>query len=425
MKEKLVLLKRIRENDEPVIDIGAFEKSGGYEGLKKALKYSPEEIRTIVKDSNLRGRGGAGFYTGMKWNFVPQGPDTPKPKFLICNCDEMEPGTFKDRLLIERDPHQLIEGTIISAYAMDMDIGYVYVRWAYNVGIKHLKKAVKMAYEKGYLGKNILGSGFDFDLYVKQSAGRYIIGEETAMINALEGKRGNPRSKPPFPPVYGLWGKPTIVNNVETLSCISHIIVNGDEWFRNLGLRKDSGTKIFAVSGRVKRPGCYELPMGVPLRELIDDTCGGMEEGFKAQSIIPGGASTDFLTPDEFDVPMDFTGLEEIKNRIGTAAVMVVDDKTCLVGYAANLQRFFAQESCGWCTPCREGMNWMSHILDCVEDGSARSEDLDLILEQAPYIGQNAYCALALGGIGPLISSVKKFRPTFEEHIRQGKCPMR
>lgn len=418
MKEQLVLLKRIREHDEPIVDIATYEKAGGYAGLRHAIKeYSPDQIRKIVKDSNLRGRGGAGFSTGMKWSFVPMGPDAPKPKFLVCNCDEMEPGTFKDRLLIEQDPHQLIEGMIIAAYAMEMAIGYIYVRWAYNVGAKRLKQAVQQARDKGYLGKNILGSGLDFDIYVKQSAGRYIIGEETAMLNALEGKRGNPRSKPPFPPVKGLWGKPTIVNNVETFCCIPHIILNGESWFRHLGLREDAGTKIFGVSGRVKRPGCYELPMGVPLNELIADQCGGMQDGYNIQAIIPGGASTEFLTPDEFDVPMDFAGLEAINNRLGTAAVMVIDDKTDIVGFTANLMKFFAQESCGWCTPCREGLPWMHQIIQSFVEGDGQPEELGIVLEQAGPIGKNAFCALALGAIGPLLSAIKKFRPAFEAHV--------
>ncbi len=417
MEEKLVLLKRMRAAGQPVLDIADYEKSGGYEGLKKVFKHAPADLIRVVKESDLRGRGGAGFSTGMKWSFVPQGPDSPKPKFLICNCDEMEPGTFKDRLLIENDPHQLIEGMIIAAYAMDMNIGYIYVRWAYHVGVKRLKQAIEQAYAKGYLGKNILGSGLDFDLYVKSSAGRYIIGEETAMLNALEGKRGNPRSKPPFPPVQGLWGKPTIVNNVETLCNLPHIMLNGDDWFRDISLRTDSGTKIFGVSGRVKRPGCYELPMGVPLIEIIEEQCGGMQDGYGIQAIIPGGASTDFLTPDEFDVPMDFTGLEAINNRLGTAAVMVVDDKTDIVGYTANLMEFFAQESCGWCTPCREGLPWMRDIIRAFLQGDGQMEELGIVLEEGPLLGRNAFCALALGAMGPLVSAVKKFRPAFEAHL--------
>ena len=417
MEEKLVLLKRTREHGGPVLDIQTYEKSGGYKALKKVIQHDPANVRKVVRDANLRGRGGAGFSTGMKWGFVPQGEDAPKPKFLVCNCDEMEPGTFKDRYLIENDPHQLIEGMICAAYAMDMDIGYIYLRWAYHDGAEHLKAAVKEAYAKGYLGKNILGSGLDFELYVKRSAGRYIIGEETAMLNALEGKRGNPRAKPPFPPVHGLWGKPTIVNNVETLCCLPHIMLNGDEWFRHLGLRDDAGTKIFCVSGRVKKPGCYEMPMGVPLNELIADQCGGMQDGYGIQAIIPGGASTEFLTPDEFDVPLDFTGLEAINNRLGTAAVMVIDDKTDIVAFTANLMAFFAQESCGWCTPCREGLPWMRDIVQAFVEGEGRPEELGIVLEQAGPIGRNSFCALALGAIGPLVSGINKFRPAFEAHV--------
>lgn len=426
MQEKLVLLKRIREHGAPITDLATYEKLGGYQALKKAIcEMSPEGVRTVVKDSRLRGRGGAGFSTGIKWSFVPMGADAPRPKFLVCNCDEMEPGTFKDRLLIESDPHQLIEAMIIAAYAMDMADGTIFVRWAYKEGQKRLKAAIAEAYAKGYLGKNILDSGLNFNLHVHSSAGRYIVGEETALLNALEGKRGNPRSKPPFPPIKGLWGKPTIVNNVETFCNIPHIILNGARWFEGLSASPDAGTKIFGISGRVKRPGLYELPLGVPLNELLEEQCGGMQPGYKMQAIIPGGASTDFLTPDEFDVNMDFTTLESIGNRLGTAGVMVVDDKTCLVGFAANLQRFFAQESCGWCTPCREGLPWMQNIIEAFEEGNGSPEELGILLEQAEPIGRNSFCALALGAIGPLLSAVRKFRYVFDEHVYRGGCPMK
>lgn len=424
MKEELVLLKKIRENGGPIADITQYEKMGGYRALKKAMKeMSPEQVRGVVKNSRLRGRGGAGFSAGIKWGFVPMGPDAPRPKFLVCNCDEMEPGTFKDRLLIEGDPHQLIEAMIIAAYAMEMDEGTILVRWAYKEGQRRLNEAIAEAREKAYLGKNILQSGLNFDLHIHGSAGRYIIGEETALLNALEGKRGNPRSKPPFPPIKGLWGKPTIVNNVETFSCIPHIINNGARWFEELGVGEDAGTKIFGVSGRVKRPGCYELPLGVPLIELIEEQCGGMQDGYKIQSIIPGGASTDFLIPDEFDVNMDFTTLESIDNRLGTAGVIVIDDKTCLVGFAANLQKFFAQESCGWCTPCREGLPWLYDIIQAFEEGTGDPEELGILLDQAGPIGHNAFCALAMGAMGPLVSAVKKFRHLFDEHLYHGGCP--
>ncbi len=424
MEEQLVLLKNIRAHKEPLLDIKVYEKAGGYAALRKAMKeYTPDQIKEIVKDSGLRGRGGAGFSTGLKWGFVPTGPDAPRPKFLVCNCDEMEPGTFKDRLLIERDPHQLIEAMIIAAYAMEMDEGTILVRWAYKKGQQHLNQAIAQARDKGYLGQDILGSGLNFDIHVHGSAGRYIIGEETALLNALEGKRGNPRSKPPFPPIKGLWGKPTIVNNVETFCTIPHIILNGARWFQNLSSSEDAGTKIYGVSGRVKRPGCYELPIGVPLPELIAEQCGGMQPGYQIQAVIPGGASTDFLAADELNIKLDFTSLETIGNRLGTAGVMIVDDKTCLVGFAANLQQFFAQESCGWCTPCREGLPWMHDIIQAFEEGNGSPEELGILLEQAGPIGKNSFCALALGAIGPLLSAVKKFRPVFDEHVMQGGCP--
>ncbi|MFQ5743908.1 MAG: NADH-quinone oxidoreductase subunit NuoF, partial [Acidobacteriota bacterium] len=391
-----ILTRNIAPGSAP-LDRAGYEKAGGYQPLRKALgQMSPEQVRQKVKDSNLRGRGGAGFPTGVKWSFVPQGPDTPQPKYLIANGDEMEPGTFKDRLLIHSDPHQLVEAMIIAGYALQAEVGYFFIRWEYQRGADGLERAIWEAREAGYLGDDILGSGFCFDLHVHVSAGRYICGEETALLNALEGRRPNPRSRPPYPAISGLWGKPTIVQNIETLACVPHIVERGAAWFRQLGLHEDAGTKLYCVSGKVKRPGVYELPIGVSLDELIEEHCGGMQEGARFKAAIPGGASTMFMSPDELDTPLDFTSLEAAGNRLGTAGVIVVDDGTCVVGLTLNLERFFAQESCGWCTPCRDGLPGIEDLLRDIEEGRGEEGDLDLLLKEMKMIGPNSFCALAL-----------------------------
>ena len=326
------------------LSIKEYEEKGGYQAARKALRgMAPKQVQDMVKDANLRGRGGAGFNTGLKWSFVSMGDDAPRPKYLIVNADEMEPGTFKDRMLMEGDPHQLIEGMIISAYAIQADISYIFLRWAYKIVAQRLAAALAEAYSSHYLGENIFGSGYSLELHLHTSAGRYICGEETALLNALEGKRATPRAKPPFPQVSGLWGKPTVVNNVETLCNIPHIINNGSEWFKGLGRGQESGTKIYGVSGRVKYPGLWELPMGTTMREIIEEHAGGMMEGYKLRGVIPGGASTEFLTEEHLDVKMDFDSVQKAGSRLGTGTMIIIDDRTCPVGAVHNIEQFFAQ----------------------------------------------------------------------------------
>lgn len=406
------------------LTLRGYEEAGGYQALRKALsKMSPAEVQKVVTDSNLRGRGGAGFPTGQKWSFVPMAPDAPRPKYLIANADEMEPGTFKDRLLIEGDPHQLIEGMIVSACAIQADEAYIFLRREYVKAAKILTEAIEELYENGYLGKNILGSGFDLHMHLHTGAGRYICGEETALLNALEGKRPVPRAKPPFPQVCGLWGKPSVVNNVETLSNIPHIVQNGADWFKGLSPSSDGGTKIYGVSGRVKNPGAWELPMGVTIRELLEDYAGGMQAGYKFRAVVPGGASTEFLVEEHLDVKMDYASVQKAGSRLGTGTMIVIDDKTCPIGAMHNLELFFARESCGWCTPCREGLPWIAKILGAIESGHGRLEDLDILEQQCRLLGPgNTFCALAPGAVEPLQSGLKIFRDDFERHITEKRC---
>ena len=417
------LTKNIRPGRAP-FSLKDYERTGGYHALRKALAMTPQQVQDMVKASNLRGRGGAGFPTGIKWSFVPMGPEAPRPKYLIVNADEMEPGTFKDRLLLEGAPHQIIEGVILSAYAIEVEQAFIFVRWAYKPAIKSLQKAIDEAYQSNYLGKNILGTGYSLDLRIHGSAGRYICGEETALLNALEGKRATPRAKPPFPQVCGLFGRPTIVNNAETIANIPHIIYNGADWYKGLSKSPDSGTKLYGVSGRVRRPGIWELPMGVTVRELLEEHAGGMRDGYTFRGVIPGGASTDFLVKEHLDVTMDFDSVMKAGSRLGTGTMIVLDDKTCPVGFAHNLIEFFARESCGWCTPCREGLPWIEKMLHAIENGQGELEDIDILAQQCKLLGPgNTYCALAPGAVEPLQSAIKYFREDFERHIREKKCP--
>ncbi len=418
------LTKNIRTDGEPP-DLAAYEQTGGYQALRKALKsMTPQEVVEEVKDSNLKGRGGAGFSTGLKWTFVPK--DAPHPRYLVANADEMEPGTFKDRLLMEGDPHQFVEGMILAAYAIEADVAYVFVRGEYLVSAERLKKAIAEAYAARYLGKNILGSGYSLEMYVHLSAGRYMCGEETGLLNALEGKRANPRTKPPFPPVSGLWGKPTIVNNVETLCNVPHIINNGAAWFKGLSRSKDGGTKLYGASGKVKRPGLWELPMGTTAREILEERAGGMRDGLQFRGLLPGGASTDFLIEQHLDVKMDFIEPQKAGSRLGTGTMIVLDDRTCPVGMVLNLEHFFAQESCGWCTPCWSGLNWTERILKAIEEGQGRPGDCEQLENLCTFYGPgNTFCALAPGAAEPLQSALKYFREDFERHIRDQRCPWR
>ena len=419
------LTQNINASRDPVA-IEAYESNHGYTAMKKAImQMSPADCLQVVKDSNLRGRGGAGFPTGMKWSFVPMDKVSPGHKYLVCNADEMEPGTFKDRLLMECDPHQLIEGMIIAAWTIQADVAYIFIRAEYHLASRLLQQAIDDCYAKDYLGDNILGTGYKLDMYVHSSAGRYICGEETALINSLEGKRATPRAKPPFPQISGLWGRPTIVNNVETLCNITHIVGYGADWFKSLGKGTDAGTKLFGVSGRVKKPGCWELPMGTTIRELIEEHAGGMEDGYKLRGFLPGGASTDFLVEEHLDLAMDYDVIGKAGSRLGTGTMIILDDKTCPVAMVKNLTDFFAQESCGFCTPCRDGLPWTAQVLGDIEAGNGIKADLTTLSRQVKFIGAmgNTHCALAPGAMEPVSSAMKYFADDFRRHIDGHACP--
>ena len=411
--------------DGQALGLRGYEQVGGYQGLRKALReMTPQGVQEEVKKAGLRGRGGAGFPTGMKWSFVPMGDDAPRPKYVVANADEMEPGTFKDRYLMEGNPHQLIEGLILAAYATQADVAFIFIRGEYKLAQERLVKAIADAYAAGYLGKNILKSEFALEMILHVSAGRYMCGEETGLLNALEGKRANPRSKPPFPPVAGLWGKPTTVNNVETLANVPHILAKGFTWYQSLSRSKDHGTKIYGASGKVKRPGLWELPMGTPIREILEEHAGGMRDGLRFRGVLPGGASTDFLVEEHLDVPMDFVEVQKAGSRLGTGTMIILDDHTCPVGMTSNLIHFFAQESCGWCTPCWSGLNWAKQILAAMEAGRGKPSDLDKLSFQTKFLAPgNTFCALAPGAAEPLQSALKYFREDFERHIREQRCP--
>jgi len=419
------LTENIHPGREP-LDLRGYEQAGGYQALRKALKkMTPKQVEEEVSLSTLRGRGGAGFPTGKKWSCMPMGADAPRPKYLIHNADEMEPGTFKDRLLLEGNPHQAIEGTIIAAYAIQADVAYIFLRWAYKLPAERLTKAIAEAYAAGYLGENILGTGWSLQLYLHVSAGRYICGEETAMLNAMEGRRAIPRSKPPYPHESGLWGKPTVVDNTETLCNVPHIINNGWQWFTHMSPSAD-GTKLYGVSGHVKKPGLWELPMGTTIREILMDHAGGMQEGFKFRGVIPGGASTEFLVEEHLDVKMDYDSVEKAGSRLGTGTMIVLDDRTCPVGMVHNLEQFFARESCGWCTPCRDGLPWTARILQAIEEGEGQPKDLARLALQTKMLApHHTFCALAPGAMEPLQSALKHFKGDFEKHISEKRCPWR
>jgi NADH-quinone oxidoreductase subunit F len=417
------LTANIRPDREPP-DREAYEHAGGYQAMRKALgSMTPAAIVEEVKKSNLKGRGGAGFPTGLKWSFMAK--DAPHPRYLVANADEMEPGTFKDRLLMEGDPHQFIESLIVSSYATGTDVAYIFLRGEYTLAAERLARAISEAYQAGYLGQNIIGSGYSLELYLHISAGRYMCGEETGMLNALEGKRANPRSKPPYPPVAGLWGKPTTINNVETLCNVPHIVNQGSEWFRKLSRTQDGGTKLYGISGKVKRPGLWELPMGSTAREIIEEHAGGMRDGLHFRGLLPGGASTAFITEEHLDVPMDFTEMPKTGSRMGTGTMIILDDGTCPVGMLWSLEHFFAQESCGWCTPCWSGLAWVDRILRAMEAGNGQPGDIEKLAHQAGFFGPpgHTYCALAPGAAEPLQSGLKYFRDDFEKHIQEKRCP--
>ena len=394
---------------------------GGYAAVGKALGMEPRGITETVKKSGLRGRGGAGFPAGIKWNFIP--PDSPRPVYLCCNADESEPGSFKDREIIEKDPHQIIEGIIIACYAIRSRKAYIYIRGEMPFGAARLRGAVGEAYERGYLGKNILGAGFDIDVSVYVGAGAYICGEETGLLESIEGKKGEPRPKPPFPAQVGLFGCPTIVNNVETLACVPHIINNGANWFSSIGTPRNTGTKIYGLSGCVNSPGLYELPLGVNLAELIEQYGGGVLGGRKIKAVSPGGSSAPVLTADELDIPMDFDSLAAAGSMLGTGGVTVIDETVSMVKVAHNLAHFYRDESCGQCVQCREGTWWLEKMLRDIDEGKGSVEYLDIMLEACSQMRGTTICALADACAMPVESIVRKFRDEFEEHIRTGRSP--
>jgi len=405
-------------------EITYYLQHGGYRIFEKVLKeMDPDAVISEVRDANLRGRGGAGFPAGVKWGFVPK--NNEKPHYLLCNADESEPGTFKDRLLITGDPHLVLEGMMIAAYAIRANHAYIYIRGEFVNEARILEKAIAQAYEKGYLGKNILGSGFDLDMYVHRGAGAYICGEETGLIESLEGKRGWPRLKPPFPAVAGVWQSPTIVNNVETLACVPSIIEKGADWFRSIGPEKSPGPKLYCLSGHIKKPGVYELPMGMNLKELIYEYGGGILNNKKLKAVIPGGSSVPVLTADEIDVAMDFDSLAQAGSMLGSAGVIVMDENTCMVDALLNITRFYRHESCGQCTPCREGTNWAERIIRKIEHGQGTEADIDLLGEVAGHINFRTICPLGDAAAMPIESFLKKFRSEFEAHVKNGGCPLK
>jgi len=401
--------------------IEVYEGVGGYQALRKALtECKPADVTDMVKRSGLRGRGGAGFPTGMKWGFVPK--NSGLPIYLCVNADESEPGTFKDRLIIEKDPHQLIEGAIISAYALDCHQAFIFIRGEFFHGAGILNKAVEEAYAKGYLGRNILGTGYDLDLLVHRGAGAYICGEETALLESIEGRRGHPRLKPPFPAVVGLYGCPTVINNVETLANVPHIVKNGPEWYAGIGVERNTGTRLFGVSGHVRKRGVYEFPMGIPLRELVYDHCGGMRNGRALKAVVPGGSSVPVLTADQVDVRLDFDSVAKAGSMLGSAGVIVMDDSTCMVRAVTRITRFYAEESCGQCTQCREGTEWMYQILKRIEDGKGRQGELEILLDICKNMLARTICPLSDAAAMPVESYIRKFYDEFDAHIRQQRC---
>jgi len=402
--------------------ISSYLASGGYKALAAALSMRPDNIIQMVKDSGLRGRGGAGFSTGLKWSFIPKDPTLQK--YLCCNADEGEPGTFKDRGIIDHDPHLLLEGMIITSYAIGATRSYIYIRGEFDFGAKRLEEAIKEAHAKGYLGKNIMGSGFDHEMYVHRGYGAYICGEETALLESIEGFRAQPRKKPPFPALAGLYGKPTVINNVETLSCIPGIIENGSEWFKKIGPEKSPGPKIYCVSGHVKKPGLYELPMGTTARELIYGHCGGMlHENKPLKAFIPGGVSAPMLAPQDIDTPLDFDSLAAKGSMLGSGAVIVMDNSTCMVRTAYIINRFFSHESCGKCTPCRDGTPWLTKVLRRLEHGEGRPGDVELLESLCTNIFGRTFCPLGDGAVMALRGALKHFRQEFQYHIDHKMCP--
>jgi NADH-quinone oxidoreductase subunit F len=417
-----ILLRNIELENSHTLE--AYRSAGGYRAWEKVLQgMAPGDVIEEVKASGLRGRGGAGFPTGMKWGFVPK--DSPKPKYVICNADESEPGTFKDRLLIEKDPHAIIEGTAIAAYAVGSHTAFIYIRGELAFGAKVLAAALEEVRREGLLGRNIFGSGYDLDLILHRGAGAYICGEETGLISSLEGGKGWPKVKPPFPASHGLFGCPTVVNNVETLAAVPWIIDRGAGGYAAIGTEKSKGTKLFCVSGHIRRPGVYEVEMGYPFKRFLEEDCGGVAGGKKLKGVIPGGASMPVLRAEEIEpVRMDYESFQAAGTLLGSGGVIVMDETTCMAKAAWNIARFFAHESCGQCSPCREGCHWMEKIFWRIENGEGREEDLDLVLSISGNIQGNTICPFGDAASWPAAAFIKKYRDEFEQHIAEKRCPL-
>jgi NADH-quinone oxidoreductase subunit F len=423
-KETPLLSKHF--GDSEAIGLAGWRQRGGYRALEQTLSMEPAAIVNVVKESGLRGRGGAGFPTGLKWSFMK--PGDGKPHYLCCNADESEPGTFKDREIMRWTPHALIEGCAIGAHAIGAETTYIYIRGEFTEPLARMDAAVREAYREGILGKNAMGSGRRIDVHVHKGAGAYICGEETALMNSLEGKRGNPRIKPPFPAVAGVFGQPTTINNVETLAAVPHIINNGADWYKKMSLSspKSAGTKLFSVCGNIARPGNYEVVMGFPFKDFLHDLCGGPLPGRKFKAIIPGGASVPIQTPEEADATMmDYEGFVAGGTMLGSGGVIVIDDSQCIVRQIARLTRFFSHESCAQCTQCREGTAWTTKIMERIEAGEGTMEDLDTLLDIADNMTGKTICVLSDSCAVPVVSGIKKFRADFEAHITGKRCPMR
>jgi NADH-quinone oxidoreductase subunit F len=417
--ETRVLTRRLVYPQHEPIGLDDFVAQEGYAGFRKALEMSPGEIIEEVKKSALRGRGGAGFPAGMKWGFVDR--NSPKPKYIVVNADEGEPGTCKDRILMEHEPHRLIEGCLIAARAIDSKRGWIYVRGEYRNIIDVLDRAIAEAYARGYLGKNILGTGFDFDLSTHTGAGSYECGEESALLESLEGKRGNPRLKPPFPAQSGAFQCPTIVNNVETYCAVPDIILNGGDWYHQLGTPKNGGTRLVCLSGHISRPGVYEVPLGMNLLKIINEIGGGVWKGLKLKAVVPGGSSSPLLKPEECDIPADYDSLAKAGSMLGSGATVILDETTDMVKFAARVMKFYAHESCGWCIPCREGTAWLKKVLARLDQGVGTSQDIDLVGQMSQLMLGRTFCALGDAAAMPTISIVKKFREEFEAKIKSAQ----
>lgn len=415
--ETLVLAKYF--GDPEARTLKGWEERGGYKALRKVLGGTRADVISEVKNSGLRGRGGAGFPTGVKWSFMPL--DTGKPHYLLCNADESEPGTFKDRELMRWTPHSLIEGCLIGAYAIQSKHAYIYIRGEFFETAQIMARAIEEAYAAGYAGKDVMGSGYDLDVTLHLGAGAYICGEETGLMNSLEGRRGEPRVKPPFPAVSGAFSKPSTINNVETLCTVPHIIENGAEWYKQWGTEKSTGTKLFCVSGHVERPGNYEVALGFNFKEFIFDVCGGVPNGRKIKAVIPGGSSVPILTGDELDIGMDYEAMAAAGTMLGCGSVIVMDETTDIVKQVRRMTDFYAHESCGQCTPCREGTAWAAKILRRIESGWGTEADLQTLLDISDNMAGKTICVLSDASAAPMTSSIEKFRDDYLALIRRGE----